>query len=63
MISGMHVPVQLDHPVSKTYCYCCAEHFRFHYQIALGIKLQTKEVVLRVEQSQPGTLPIYLLYN
>jgi hypothetical protein len=32
-------------PVSKTYCYCCAGHFRFHYQIALGIRLVTKTVI------------------
>jgi len=32
-------------PVSKTYCYCCAGHFRFHYQIALGVKLRTTSVV------------------
>lgn len=31
-------------PVSKTYCYCCAGHFRHHYQIALGIKLITQAV-------------------
>jgi hypothetical protein len=31
-------------PVSKTYCYCCAGHFRFHYQIALGVKLKTLAV-------------------
>lgn len=32
-------------PVSKTYCYCCAGHFRFHYQIALGVELRTVDVV------------------
>ena len=31
-------------PVSLTYCYCCAGHFRHHYQIALGVRLATKEV-------------------
>jgi len=30
-----------DEPVSITYCYCCAGHFRFHYQIALDVKLET----------------------
>lgn len=35
----------IDEPISKTYCYCCAGHFRFHYQIALGVELKTKEVV------------------
>jgi hypothetical protein len=34
----------VQQPVSITYCYCCAGHFRFHYQIALGLKLKTREV-------------------
>ena len=32
-------------PVSLTYCYCCAGHFRFHYQIALELKLKTRAVL------------------
>jgi len=32
-------------PVFLTYCYCCAGHFRFHYQIALDWKLVTRAVV------------------
>jgi hypothetical protein len=35
----------LKEAVSKTYCYCCAGHFRHHYQIALGKKLITQAVV------------------
>jgi hypothetical protein len=34
----------LPEPVSMTYCYCCAGHFRHHYQIALGKRLITKRV-------------------
>ena len=34
-----------DYPVSKTYCFCCGGHFRFHYEIMLGLKLRVKEVV------------------
>jgi len=30
--------------VSITYCYCCAGHFRYHYQIALGVNLKTLAV-------------------
>ena len=30
--------------VSKTYCGCCAGHFLYHYQNALGVKLRLKEV-------------------
>ena len=31
--------------VSSTYCGCCAGHFLYHYQTALGIKLRLKEIV------------------
>jgi hypothetical protein len=37
--------VDLAQNISKTYCYCCAGHFRYHYQIALGKKLKTQVVV------------------
>jgi hypothetical protein len=32
-------------PVPIGYCYCCGGHFRFHYQVALGLKLRTKAVL------------------
>ena len=37
--------VELEQAPSKTYCYCCAGHFRHHYQIALGKRLRTRDVV------------------
>ena len=43
--------VKLDGPVSKTYCYCCAGHYRFHYQIALNRKLVTKTVISSILNS------------
>ncbi len=30
--------------ISPTYCGCCAGHFLYHYQNALGIKLKLKEI-------------------
>lgn len=30
--------------VSQTYCGCCAGHFLYHYQNALGVKLKLKEI-------------------
>ena len=30
--------------VSKTYCGCCAGHFLYHYQNALGVKLRLKTI-------------------
>ncbi len=35
----------IEGPVPIGYCYCCGGHFRFHYQIALGLKLRTKAVL------------------
>ncbi|MHB0856616.1 MAG: hypothetical protein ACYC5M_03485 [Anaerolineae bacterium] len=32
-------------PISSTYCLCCAGHFRYHYQQALGVPLRTVKVV------------------
>lgn len=36
---------KIEEPISSTYCLCCAGHFRYHYQNALGVKLKTKEVL------------------
>ena len=33
-----------DYPVSRTYCLCCAGHFRYHYEIMLGVKLTLRSV-------------------
>lgn len=44
--------VESSEPVSITYCYCCAGHFRFHYQIALGVRLATREVVSSALESR-----------
>lgn len=34
-----------DYSVSKNYCFCCAGHFIYNYQIMLGVKLKTLEIV------------------
>ena len=34
-----------DYDVSKNYCFCCAGHFKYHYEIMLGVKLKTLEIV------------------
>ncbi len=38
---------RLEQPffVSATFCGCCAGHFLYHYQNALGVKLKLKEIV------------------
>lgn len=35
----------LNQPVSKTYCFCCGGHFKHHYQIMLGVKLNVREIL------------------
>lgn len=37
--------VKRDYSVSKKYCFCCAGHFKYHYEIMLGVKLKTLEIV------------------
>lgn len=34
-----------DYSVSRNYCFCCAGHFKYHYEIMLGVKLKTLEIV------------------
>ncbi len=33
-----------DYRVSRSYCYCCGGHFKYHYEIMLGLKLRLKGV-------------------
>lgn len=47
---------------SKTYCKCCSGHFRYHYQIMLGVKLE----LIRVYSSpfeNNGKDPCAFLYR
>lgn len=37
--------LKYDYSVSKNYCFCCAGHFKHHYEIMLGVKLKTLEIV------------------
>lgn len=37
--------LKYDYSVSKKYCFCCAGHFKHHYEIMLGVKLKTLEIV------------------
>lgn len=36
--------IKEEYAVSKNYCYCCAGHFKHHYEIMLGVKLKTLEI-------------------
>ena len=46
-----HFPAERKMPLS--YCLCCAGHFKYHYQKALGLKLRVKEVVTSVFGDPP----------
>ena len=37
--------LKYDYSVSKNYCFCCAGHFKYHYEIMLGVQLKTLEIV------------------
>ena len=37
--------VKRDYAIPREYCYCCGGHFRFHYEIMLGVKLELCEIV------------------
>ena len=37
--------LKFDYSVSKDYCFCCAGHFKYHYEIMLGVTLKTIEIV------------------
>jgi hypothetical protein len=54
--------VELTEPVSVTYCYCCAGHFRHHYQIALNKSLETLTVLSSALESQ-RTKPCQFVYR
>lgn len=54
--------LELNKAVSTTYCLCCAGHFRYHYQNALGVKLRTIEVVSSVLSSK-GEKPCEFVYE
>jgi hypothetical protein len=53
---------QIKAPVPISYCYCCGGHFRFHYQIALGVKLRTKAVLSSTLESN-RTQPCRFVYE
>ena len=53
--------VKRDYSVSRNYCFCCAGHFKYHYEIMLGVKLETLEVVSSPLDSE-GKNPCIIKY-
>ena len=37
--------IKRDYNIPKEYCYCCGGHFKYHYEIMLGVKLDLLEIV------------------
>lgn len=37
--------VKRDYAIAREYCYCCGGHFKFHYEIMLGVKLELVQIV------------------
>lgn len=37
--------VKRDYAIPREYCYCCGGHFKYHYEIMLGVKLELIEIV------------------
>ena len=54
--------VKRDYSVSRKYCFCCAGHFKYHYEIMLGVKLKTLEVVSSPLDSE-GKNPCIIKYE
>ena len=48
--------------IRKDYCYCCAGHFKHHYEIMLGVKLKTVEIVSSPLCSS-GKMPCVIKYQ
>jgi hypothetical protein len=57
---GGNAPAGGSMPLS--YCLCCAGHFRFHYEKALGLKLRVKRVVSSILHSG-GKEPCVFVYE
>jgi hypothetical protein len=49
-------------PMPLSYCLCCAGHFRFHYEKALGLKLSVKKVISSILHSG-GREPCVFVYE
>lgn len=37
--------IRRDYAIPREYCYCCGGHFRYHYEIMLGVRLRLVEIV------------------
>lgn len=54
--------IKREYSVSKNYCFYCAGHFKYHYEIMLGFKLKTLEVLSSPLESD-GKNPCIIKYE
>ena len=46
--------IKRDYTIPREYCYCCGGHFKFHYEIMLGVKLELTEIVSSPHDTDGG---------
>ncbi len=54
--------VKRDYQVSKNYCFCCGGHFKYHYEIMLGVKLEVADIISSPFDSD-GNEPCVFLFK
>ncbi len=54
--------LKYEDKVSKSYCYCCAGHFKYHYEMMLGKKLKIRDMISSPLDSK-GELPCIMHFE
>ena len=54
--------VKRDYAIPREYCFCCGGHFKFHYEIMLGVKLRLAEIVSSPHDTE-GQKPCVFRYR
>lgn len=54
--------VKRDYGIPREYCYCCGGHFKFHYEIMLGVRLELCEIVSSPHDTE-GRQPCVFRYR
>ena len=54
--------VKRDYAIPREYCFCCGGHFKFYYEIMLGVKLRLAEIVSSPHDTE-GQKPCVFRYR
>lgn len=54
--------IKREQDIPREYCYCCGGHFKYHYEIMLGVKLEIVEILSSPHDTQ-GTEPCVFKYR